>query len=350
MAINGITASVLASKYNRGDAADVQSYINSEGITQADVMKYFPDFDLSSLKGITVPTTAAAKSNNALTADVARDLMQRSMTTGAPTSEFDKYGGYNAVAAKYAQSGGQLDTSSISAADKAKYANTIANTGVGNLSLLQETNTPLTAAGRAAMIANGISTYDAAALTKAGIPFQKNTDEKLTDLSNQYSTLNNNYSTLNSNYSALSTQLTALQKAYEDLAKKKAAGTTGTTGNVTSGGTTVDTGGTNIDTSNAGGATTGPVYGPDGRMYSSAASAIAAGVTNYTRTKPTGILAGVDTLGAGGGGTASRGFMSDAVNSGNVNPGGLITSQTKQLFNPALNINLPGGLKNPYSV
>jgi hypothetical protein len=193
------------------------------------------------------------------------------------------------------------------------------------------------------MIANGISTYDAAALTKAGIPFQKNTDEKLTDLSSQYSTLN-------SNYSALSTQLAALQKAYEDLAKKKTTGTTGTTGNVTSGGTTVDTGGTNIDTSNAGGATTGPVYGPDGRMYSSAASAIAAGVTNYTRTKPTGILAGVDTLGAGGGGTASRGFMSDATNTGNVNPGGLITGQSSQLFNPAININLPGGLKNPYSV
>lgn len=349
MAMNGITASVLASKYNRGDAADVQKYINSEGITQADVKSYFPDFDLSTLKGITVPTTAA-NTSNALTADVARDLMQRSMTTGAPTSEFDKYGGYNAVASKYAQSGGQLDTSSISAADKAKYANIIANTGVGNLSLLKETNTPLTAAGRAAMIANGVTSFDAAALSTAGIPFQKNTDEKLSDLSGQYSTLNNNYSTLNSNYSALSTQMAALQKAYEDLAKKKAAGTTGTTGNVTSGGTTVDTGGTNIDTSNAGGATTGPVYGPDGRMYSSAASAIAAGVTNYTRTKPTGILAGVDTLGAGGGGTASRGFMADATNTGNVNPGGLITSQTKQLFNPALNINLPGGLKNPYSV
>jgi len=343
MAINGITASVLASKYNRGDAKDIQSYINSEGITQADVKSYFPDFDLSSLKGITVPTTAAAKSNNTLTADVATNLMQRSMTTGAPTSEFDKYGGYNAVAAKYAQSGGQLDTSGISAADKAKYANTIANTGVGNLSLLKDTNTPLTAAGRAAMIANGVTTMDAAALTKANIPFQKNTDEKLSDLSSQYSTLN-------SNYSALNTQLAALQKAYEDLAKKKTTGTTGTTGYVTSGGTTVDTGGTNIDTSNAGGATTGPVYGPDGRMYSSAASAIAAGVTIYTRTKPTGILAGVDTLGAGGGGTASRGFMSDATNSGNVNPGGLITGQSKQLFNPAININLPGGLKNPYSV
>jgi len=343
MAINGITASVLASKYNRGDAKDIQSYINSEGITQADVKSYFPNFDLSSLKGITVPTTAAAKSNNTLTADVATNLMQRSMTTGAPTSEFDKYGGYNAVAAKYAQSGGQLDTSGISAADKAKYANTIANTGVGNLSLLKDTNTPLTAAGRAAMIANGVTTMDAAALTKANIPFQKNTDEKLSDLSSQYSTLN-------SNYSALSTQLAALQKAYEDLAKKKTTGTTGTTGYVTSGGTAVDTGGTNIDTSNAGGATTGPVYGPDGRMYSSAASAIAAGVTNYTRTKPTGILAGVDTLGAGGGGTASRGFMSDATNSGNVNPGGLITGQSKQLFNPAININLPGGLKNPYSV
>jgi hypothetical protein len=42
-----------------------------------------------------------------LTPNIARDLMQRSMTgSGAPTSEFEKYGGYEAVKALYDKSGG----------------------------------------------------------------------------------------------------------------------------------------------------------------------------------------------------------------------------------------------------
>ena len=42
-----------------------------------------------------------------LTPQIARDLMQRSMTSsGAPTSEFQKYGGYDAVKAVYDKSGG----------------------------------------------------------------------------------------------------------------------------------------------------------------------------------------------------------------------------------------------------
>ena len=44
---------------------------------------------------------------NGLTPNIARDLMQRSMTSsGAPTSEFNKYGGYDAVKAIYEKSGG----------------------------------------------------------------------------------------------------------------------------------------------------------------------------------------------------------------------------------------------------
>ena len=44
---------------------------------------------------------------NGLTPNIARDLMQRSMTGGgAPTSEFQKYGGYDAVKAVYDKSGG----------------------------------------------------------------------------------------------------------------------------------------------------------------------------------------------------------------------------------------------------
>jgi len=44
---------------------------------------------------------------NGLTPNIARDLMQRSMTGGgAPTAEFNKYGGYDAVKAVYERSGG----------------------------------------------------------------------------------------------------------------------------------------------------------------------------------------------------------------------------------------------------
>ncbi len=116
---------------------------------------------------------------------------------------------------------------------------------------------------------------------------------------------------------------------------------------LTSGGTTVNTGSTNINTG-ASTPTTGAVYGPDGRSYVSPAAAIAAGVTNYTLTKPAGLIANADLMGSGGGGTEARGFMADAISTGNVNPGGLIASQNSQLFNPVTQINLPTGVPNPF--
>lgn len=45
-------------------------------------------------------------SNNRLTPEMAQDLMQRSMKGGVPTSEFDKYGGYDKVSDMYEQKGG----------------------------------------------------------------------------------------------------------------------------------------------------------------------------------------------------------------------------------------------------
>jgi hypothetical protein len=92
-----------------------------------------------------------------LTAEIANDLMQRSMTTGAPTSEFNKYGGYDAVNALYQQGGGKYDYSGISPTQLNQLAQTVANTGVGNLSVLKDTNTPLTAAGLANMTKNQTS-------------------------------------------------------------------------------------------------------------------------------------------------------------------------------------------------
>tara|TARA_R110000868_G_scaffold202069_1_gene449611 strand:+ start:226 stop:1092 length:867 start_codon:yes stop_codon:yes gene_type:complete len=280
------------------------------------------------------PTTSAAATVVApISTAAAKELMERSMTTGVPTSEFAKYGGYQAVKAAYQQGGGAIDTAGISAADKTKYANQIATSGVGDLQLLKETNTPLTEAGRAAMTANGV-TFDAAGLTSAGIPFKKTTDERLSDLTSQLATLQNAYNNL------VTTKTTGGNTT-------TGGGTVNTGGNTTTGGDTT-TGTTNSNFSNAG--TTGVVYGPDGKMYSSAAAAIAAGVTNYTRTKPVGAIAGADVLGTGIGGTTSRGFMGNDSQVGNVNPGGLIAGQSKQLFNLNPNVKLPSGVANPFVV
>jgi hypothetical protein len=147
----------------------------------------------------------------------------------------------------------------------------------------------------------------------------------------------------------LQKQILELQNSYKDLLAKSTRGTTGANTGTTvgGGGGTVDAGGTTIDTSNSGAGTSGVVYGPDGKMYSSAASAIAAGVTNYTRTKPVGAIAGADTL---SGGTAAKGFMSNDSQVGNVNTGGLIANQSQQLFNVNPNVKLPPGVVNPFSV
>jgi hypothetical protein len=105
-----------------------------------------------------------------LTPAIAKDLIQRSMTTGAPTSEFNSYGGYAAVKAMYDANGGTTSRDEISAADLKNYANIVANTGVGELGILRDTNTPLTEAGRTAMKNNGVEWTDEF-LKEIGIPY-----------------------------------------------------------------------------------------------------------------------------------------------------------------------------------
>ncbi len=95
--------------------------------------------------------------NGGLTADIARELMQRSMTTGVPNSEIAKYGGYDAIKSMYDAGGGQYGLSAIAPADLQRYANTIAQTGVGNLSALTQAGIAMTPAGIANMQANGTS-------------------------------------------------------------------------------------------------------------------------------------------------------------------------------------------------
>lgn len=106
-----------------------------------------------------------------LTPEIARNLMQRSMTTGVPTSEFDKYGGYDAVRSLYDSNKGTYSLDELDPAFLDQMDNIIANTGVGNLSVLKMTGQPLTEAGRQAMQNNGVSwTNDD--LKAMGIPYE----------------------------------------------------------------------------------------------------------------------------------------------------------------------------------
>ena len=113
---------------------------------------------------------ATAEAIGGLTPEIAQDLMQRSMTTGVPTSEFDKYGGYQNVKSFYSQNGGSFSLDDLTPEFLNNVDDVIANTGVGNLSVLKKTGTPLTEAGRQGMINNGVN-WNPDALKASGIPY-----------------------------------------------------------------------------------------------------------------------------------------------------------------------------------
>ena len=98
-----------------------------------------------------------------LTPDVAKDLMYRSMTTGVPTAEFDKYGGYNAVASMYNANGGGYSLNEIPAEKLKELATVVADTGVGNMTALKDSGVKLASDTADAMRKNGI---DAATIEK----------------------------------------------------------------------------------------------------------------------------------------------------------------------------------------
>lgn len=84
----------------------------------------------------------------ALTPEIAADLMQRSMTTGVPTSEFDKYGGYDAVMDLYNANNGSYSLQDLDPGFLDQAAQTIMDQGYGNLATLREADVPLTTAAR----------------------------------------------------------------------------------------------------------------------------------------------------------------------------------------------------------
>jgi hypothetical protein len=163
-----------------------------------------------------------------------------------------------------------------------------------------------------------------------------NTTNELTGLKSQLSTVQGNYT-------GLQGQLASLQKAYDDLSKKPITPTSTPTLTPTPTGVTpTPTGVTPQEAAPAG--TTGVVYGPDGVMYSSAAAAIAAGVKNYTTTKPTGLVTTNNNL--------SGGFVAPTTTqTGNINPGGLISGAATQLFQNPVTVQGPSAKTvNPFAL
>lgn len=153
------------------EVAAVENYFKQNG--EPDYTWNVPQSS-ASRAAATANTGAASvqqkKAIGGLTPEIARNLMQRSMTTGVPTSEFDKYGGYDAVRSLYDSNKGTYSLDELDPAFLDQMDDIIANTGVGNLSVLKMTGQPLTEAGRQAMLSNGVSwTNDD--LKAMGVPY-----------------------------------------------------------------------------------------------------------------------------------------------------------------------------------
>jgi len=101
-------------------------------------------------------TAANTVNGNALTPSLAQSLMHRSMTTGVPNAELEQYGGYSAVKAMFDANGGSYGLSSIPDSLRRDLAQQVANTGVGNMSLLVSEHVDLAPAALYAMSQNGI--------------------------------------------------------------------------------------------------------------------------------------------------------------------------------------------------
>lgn len=154
------------------EVSSVENYF--KGIGQADFKWDVPQSSAARIAPSTNTGSSVASQVTAtggLTPEIARNLMQRSMTTGVPTSEFDKYGGYDAVASVYKSNNGTYSLDDLDPGFLDQMDDIIASTGVGNLSVLKMTGQPLTEAGRQAMINNGVGLTDDF-LKERGIPYE----------------------------------------------------------------------------------------------------------------------------------------------------------------------------------
>ena len=106
--------------------------------------------------GFSLAMGQASAAGGGLTPAVAQNLMYRSMTTGVPNAEFDKYGGYSAVKAVFDANGGSYSLDAIPADQRKALAMQVASTGVGNMSAPVAEKIGVSSATLQAMAGNGI--------------------------------------------------------------------------------------------------------------------------------------------------------------------------------------------------
>ena len=104
----------------------------------------------------TAAIEVGAQAVSTITPSVAQSLMHRSMTTGVPNAEFDKYGGYSAVKAVFDANGGSYSLDAIPADQRKALAMQVASTGVGNMSAPVAEKIGVSSATLQAMAGNGI--------------------------------------------------------------------------------------------------------------------------------------------------------------------------------------------------
>ena len=104
----------------------------------------------------TAAIEVSAQAVSTITPSVAQSLMHRSMTTGVPNAEFDKYGGYSAVKAVFDANGGSYSLDAIPADQRKALAMQVASTGVGNMSAPIAEKIGVSSATLQAMAGNGI--------------------------------------------------------------------------------------------------------------------------------------------------------------------------------------------------
>ncbi len=106
------------------------------------------------LKTFTFPLSKEEKPE--LTAETAKLLMYRSITTGVPTWEIDKFGGYEAVKAVFEANGGQYDILSIPDDLRRELAQKVSESGVGNMLAAKIENLPIAASALQALSDAGV--------------------------------------------------------------------------------------------------------------------------------------------------------------------------------------------------
>ena len=112
-----------------------------------------------------------------LTADIAKSLVYRAMTTGVPNSEMDKFGGSMEVMKVFEANGGQYDILTIPDDLRRELAQKVSETGVGNMLAAQIENLPIAASAIQALSDAGVASNVIEQLRNSGHDWAEGLEE-----------------------------------------------------------------------------------------------------------------------------------------------------------------------------